>query len=46
MSPVCSHTDSIVLTELPAAIAGREDWSWCYLDQVAFVMTTSDRERG
>jgi uncharacterized UBP type Zn finger protein len=96
MSPVCSHTERIVLTELPAAIAGCEDclaiggtwvhlrmcqtcgrigccdssphrhasaharstghpiarsvepgenWSWCYVDEVAFLATTSDRER-
>jgi Zn-finger in ubiquitin-hydrolases and other protein len=96
MSPVCSHTESIVLTELPAAIAGCEDclaiggtwvhlrmcqtcgrigdcdssphphasaharstghpiarsvepgenWSWCYVDEVAFLATMSDRER-
>lgn len=96
MSQVCSHTDSIVLTELPAsirgcedclAIGGRwvhlrmcqmcgrigccdssphrhasahshttghpiarsaepgEDWSWCYLDGVAFSVTTSGQER-
>jgi len=90
MSAICSHTASIELTELPEAIAGRqeclaiggtwvhlrmcqtcgrigccdsshhrhasprartsqhpiarsaepgEDWSWCYLDRVAFVVT-------
>jgi hypothetical protein len=22
-----------------------EDWSWCYVDEVAFVVTTSGRER-
>ena len=89
MSAVCSHTDSITVTELPAEIAGcedclasggwwvhlrmcqscgqigccdsspnrhasaharssrhpiirsaesGEDWSWCYVDQVAFVL--------
>jgi hypothetical protein len=35
MSANCSHTDSIGLTELP------EDWSWCYVDNVAFVVTGS-----
>jgi hypothetical protein len=90
MSAICSHTDSIELTELPDAIAGCEDrpviagtwlhlrmcqscgrigccdssprrhasthsrstehpiancaepgenWSWCYVDNVAFVVT-------
>ena len=23
-----------------------EDWSWCYLDEVAFLVTTSGGERG
>jgi hypothetical protein len=96
MTPVCSHIDSIALTELPPRIAGcedclaiggtwvhlrmcqtcgrigccdssphrhaaahahnaghpiarsaepGEDWSWCYVDEVAFVVTTSGRER-
>ena len=91
MSTICSHTDSISITELPAEIAGcadclamdgewlhlcmcqscghigccdsspnrhasaharssghpivrsaeaGEDWSWCYLDNVAFVATS------
>ena len=22
-----------------------ENWSWCYLDEIAFVVTTRDRER-
>jgi hypothetical protein len=90
MSAICSHTDAIELTELPAAIAGcqdclaiggtwvhlrmcqtcgrigccdsspnrhasahsrgarhpiarsaepGEDWSWCYIDEVAFVVS-------
>src|SRR5258705_12163142 len=90
MSTICSHTDSIELTELPDVVAGcrdclaiggtwvhlrmcqscghiaccdssphrhatahahssrhpiarsaepGEDWSWCYLDRVAFVIT-------
>ena len=90
MSTICSHTDRITITELPAEIAGcadclaigstwvhlrmcqscgrigccdssphrhasahaagarhpiarsaepGEDWSWCYLDNVAFVVT-------
>ncbi len=50
MSPICSHTDSITITELPDEIAASarypiarsaepgEDWSWCYLDNVAFVV--------
>ena len=91
MSTICSHTDSISITELPAEIAGcadclamdgkwlhlrmcqscghiaccdsspnrhasaharssghpivrsaeaGEDWSWCYLDNIAFVATS------
>jgi hypothetical protein len=39
MSAICSHTDSIELTEPPDQIAGCEDWSWCYVDDVAFVVT-------
>jgi hypothetical protein len=93
MSATGSHTDTIELTQLPAAIAGcedclaiggtwvhlrmrqtcgrigccdssphrhasgharsgghpiarsaepGEDWSWCYVDEVAFVVTTPD----
>ena len=46
MSEICSHLDSATLTELPAEIAGLivrsaepgEDWSWCYVDNVAFVV--------
>jgi ubiquitin-hydrolase Zn-finger-containing protein len=96
VSKVCSHTDSIALTELPSYIPGCEDclaiggtwvhlrmcqtcgrigccdssphrhasahanstghliarsaepgenWSWCYVDEVAFLVTTSARER-
>ncbi len=33
MSQLCSHTDSMVLTELPPSIPGCEDWSWCYIDK-------------
>jgi hypothetical protein len=45
VSQVCSHTDRIALTELPSAIPGCENWSWCYVDEVAFLVTTSGRER-
>jgi hypothetical protein len=96
MTSICTHTDGIVVTELPALIAGCEDclaiggtwvhlrmcqtcghigccdsspnchasaharagghpiarsaepgenWSWCYLDEIAFVVTTRHRER-
>ena len=95
MSQLCSHTDSIVLTELPPSIPGCEDclaiggswvhlrmcqtcgrigccdssphrhasahargsghpiarsaergenWSWCYVDELAFLIDTSGRE--
>jgi hypothetical protein len=94
MSATCSHTGSIVVTELPASIPGceeclatggqwmhlrmcqtcgrigccdsspnrhasaharsarhpivrsaepGEDWSWCYVDEVAFLVTARDR---
>jgi hypothetical protein len=42
MSPLCSHADSIALSE-PAAIAGCEDcetWSSCHVSGVAFVATS------
>ena len=50
MSPICSHTDSITITELPDEIAASarypiarsaepgENRSWCYLDNAAFVV--------
>jgi Zn-finger in ubiquitin-hydrolases and other protein len=92
VTQVCSHTDTIALTELPASIAGcedclasggwwvhlrmcqscghigccdsspnrhasaharssghpivrsaepDEDWSWCYVDEVAFIVTSA-----
>jgi hypothetical protein len=41
MSAICSHTDTIELTGLPDEIAGCEDSSWCYVDDVAFVVTRS-----
>ncbi len=95
MSELCSHTDSIVVTELPPSILGCEDclaiggswvhlrmcqtcgrigccdssphrhasahtrtanhpvarsaepgenWSWCYIDEVAFLVNTSGKE--
>ena len=95
MSQLCTHTDSIVLTELPGSIPGcedclaiggtwvhlrmcqscgrigccdisphrqasanaraaghpiarsaepGEDWSWCYIDEVAFLVNASGRE--
>jgi hypothetical protein len=34
MSAICSHTDGIELTAEPG-----ENWSWCYVDNVAFVVT-------
>jgi hypothetical protein len=78
MSSICSHLDSIELTELPDEIAGcedclpfgawwvhlrspnrhasahartlrhpiarsaepGEDWSWCYVDEIALEMST------
>jgi len=96
VSQVCSHTDSIALTELPSSIPGCEDclaiggtwvhlrmcqscgrigccdssphrhasaharsarhpiarsaepgeeWSWCYLEEIAFLVATSGGER-
>jgi hypothetical protein len=38
MSAICAHKESIALTELPEQIAGCEDRSWCYVDDVAFVV--------
>jgi hypothetical protein len=49
MNAICSHLDTIELTELPQATAGcedclarsaepGEDWSRCYVDEVAFVV--------
>jgi hypothetical protein len=43
MSPLCSHADSIAMSELSAAIAGCEDcetWSSRYVNGVAFVATS------
>jgi hypothetical protein len=39
MSAICSHLDSIELTDLPAELAECEGWSWCYVDDVAFVVS-------
>ncbi len=41
MSETCIHLDSIQLTELPQAIRGCEDWSWCHLDNAALVVKGS-----
>jgi hypothetical protein len=40
MSQVCSHTASIARPAGPG-----EDWSSCYLDSVAFFVTTNGQER-
>lgn len=96
MSPICAHTGSIAVTELPASVRGcedclasggtwvhlrmcqtcgrigccdsspnrhasahahraahpiarsaepGEDWSWCYVDEVAFVVGPGEGER-
>jgi hypothetical protein len=37
MTAICTHLDEIRI-EPPEAVAGCEDWSWCYLDEVAFVV--------
>jgi hypothetical protein len=41
MSAMCTH-DCIELNELPEKIARsaepRENWSWCYADEVSFVV--------
>ena len=44
MSATCSHLGSIELTELPAARDTRSPAppnpaSWCYVDEVAFVVS-------
>jgi hypothetical protein len=36
-TPVCSHLDQVRVTALPETIAGCA-WSWCYVDEVAFVL--------
>jgi hypothetical protein len=49
MSELCTHLDEVELRELPASVDDCEEclrdggkWlhlrSWCYLDQVAFVL--------
>jgi hypothetical protein len=42
---VCTHLDQIEVRELPAAVDGcedclrtGEDWNWCYVDEVAFLV--------
>jgi hypothetical protein len=39
MSTIRTHTDSIRLTARSAEPGA--DWSWCYLDRVAFVVSRS-----
>ena len=31
----CSHLDQISILDLPAEPG--EEWSWCYVDEVAFI---------
>jgi hypothetical protein len=38
VTPGCAHLDQISISGLPATIAGCEDWSWCFVDEVAFVV--------
>jgi len=46
---VCTHLDRIAVLRLPDAIAGCEEclrigsteWSWCYVDEVAFLVQPS-----
>ena len=44
---MCTHLDAIQVTSLPESVPGcvdclrialepREDWSWCYEDEIAF----------
>jgi hypothetical protein len=47
----CTHLDQICVTTLPSSndhpIARSaepgEDWSWCFVDEIAFVVDTSSR---
>jgi hypothetical protein len=38
MSAVCAHLDSVEVRSLPDEIASCEDRSWCYVDEVTFVL--------
>jgi hypothetical protein len=34
----CTHPDQIEIIKPPADIAGGEEWSWCVIDELAFVV--------
>lgn len=38
MIPNCSHLGAITVTELPASVDGCEEWSWCFVDEVAMII--------
>jgi hypothetical protein len=54
VSALCTHTDQIRMVELPETIAAAptaspaaaaepgEDWSWCVIDEVGFVVEARD----
>jgi hypothetical protein len=31
----CTHLDHVQITQLPESVQGCEEWSWCFLDDVA-----------
>ncbi len=33
----CPHLDTIEVSELPTAVDGREEWSWCFADDLAML---------
>jgi hypothetical protein len=37
----CTHLDQ-VRVDPPAEFAGCEDWSWCYVDELAFVLVGAE----
>jgi hypothetical protein len=37
MAIACSHLDHVHVIA-PDEIAGCEDWSWCVIDEIAFVL--------